>query len=157
MPGTIERRGEIAAPLDFTFGFVADYRNVPRWMFGVSEFQPCGAQTSGAGSIFATSFSNGATSVTVELTAVEWHDGELIALKSKQKPYVSARFAFESASAETTLVRVRIDYPIAPGLTGRLLGRINEMIVAQAIRHVETSLRREVTAAFLASGSDKSL
>ena len=148
MPGTVERQGEIDVPIDFAFGFVADYHNVPKWMFGVSEFQPRTDRTHGIGAVFATSFSSGIAALEVELTAVEWRDDEVITLESQQEPAIRARFTFASANTGSTLVRVRIDYPVRPGLAGRVLEKISETIVGQAVRHVETNLRRELISAY---------
>ncbi|WP_054813440.1 SRPBCC family protein [Nocardia arizonensis] len=148
--GSVEREGQLAVPRDFAFSYVADYRNIPKWMYGVSSIEPYGDKTYGEGALFDTSFTGGVTAITFRLATIDWQDGQLIALKSVRGPDVSARFEFERHDEDKTLFRVGIGYPMLGGLAGRALRKVNDMLVGQAVRHVETNLRREVEAAFVA-------
>ncbi|MFD3706630.1 SRPBCC family protein [Nocardia sp. NPDC058658] len=150
MPAIIEHQGVIAAPKDFTFDFITDYRNVPSWMFGVSEFTPVGIQESGPGTVFAMTFTSPVAALRLRLTAVDWRPGEVFDLRSQHGPEVTARFAFAAPTTDTTLLSVRVSYPPGKGLTGRIMDKVNETIVGRALRHVETSLRREVARAYTA-------
>jgi hypothetical protein len=146
----VAREGLLAVPREFAFAFVADYRNVPRWMYGVSRFDPCTAQTAGAGARFDTSFSGVGGTRALRLEATQWLDGTLLVLESVDEPLVTARFSFRDARAEATAIGVRISYPVPRGLAGLALGRVADLVVGAAVRHVEISLRRELAAAYTA-------
>ncbi|APE38059.1 hypothetical protein BOX37_05900 [Nocardia mangyaensis] len=148
----MERHSTIEAPIEFTFRFVADYTNVPNWMFGITAFHPCGEQDAGPGATFDTSFSSGVASAQFQLTAAEWRADELIVLESVSGPYVRAAFAFAAHDPDATRLHVTITYPVTGGVAGRLLKRVSDAIANTAIRHVETSLRREVLAAYALRG-----
>ncbi|WP_019929080.1 SRPBCC family protein [Nocardia sp. BMG111209] len=152
----VERAGEVAVPRDFVFRYVADHRNVPAWMFGVTEFRPRGTPESGAGSVFVMTFTNPIATTELELHAVEWRDDAVIELRSTRKPLVTARFEFETTAAGATRIRVRIGYPPATGAAGLVTNPLGDLIAATAVRHVETTLRREVTAAFHTDESTQS-
>ncbi|MFI6168351.1 hypothetical protein ACIBCN_16330 [Nocardia sp. NPDC051052] len=144
---SVDRYGEVAASRDFAFGFVADYRNVPKWMFGISRFEPKGDQATGPGALFEVTFS-ALRSFTFELEATAWDEGETIALESAEAPRATARFEFDTRGNDVTQIRVQIGFQVPRALLVRPLRRMNDVVVGQAVRHVETNLRRELETAF---------
>lgn len=43
------------APREVAFGYVADYRNVPQWLFGIHDFTPVDGLDYGLGATFDAS------------------------------------------------------------------------------------------------------
>ncbi|MFC3965311.1 SRPBCC family protein [Nocardia jiangsuensis] len=146
----MDRRADVAASDDFAFAFVTDPRTVPTWMFGISRFEPRGDRAAGVGARFAASFS-GVLSFSFELVATEWVDGALIVLESADPPQVRARVEFRPRAAERTEIRILVEYRLPGGLAAAAMRRMNDVVAARAIRHVESNLRREVESAYAAA------
>lgn len=153
MLASVDRRAEVAAPSDFAFAFVADHRTVPTWMFGISRFEPKGDRVAGKGARFDASFS-GVMSFTFELEATEWEDGELIVLESADPPHVRARLEFRPRGADATEIHVLVEYRIPGGIAAVALRKMNEVVAGRAVRHVESTLRRELESAFASARRD---
>ncbi|MEV6388928.1 SRPBCC family protein [Nocardia xishanensis] len=146
--GHIEHSAAGRAPVDFTFAYVADYRNVPKWLFGIRHYTPVGEQTSGVGAVFDTAVQLGPTTLHLRVEIVEWEDGATITLHAVKGIEGTVRWRFEAVDQDTTEIGVVVDYRVPGGLAGRALDKILRTFVEPAIRHTEKSLREQVLAAY---------
>lgn len=140
----IHHESEAAAPVSTVFAYIDDYRCVPEWMFGISEFEPVGAQDQGLGAVFDGSIQLGPKTLysTVEVTA--WEQDRVIALKSVKGFPNTSTWHFTPIGEARTRLTVDFTYDLPGGFAGKALGRVIEPFVAIAIRHTEQTLRRHV-------------
>ncbi|WP_431949788.1 SRPBCC family protein [Nocardia lijiangensis] len=146
--GHVEHSATGGAPVDFAFQYVADYRNVPKWLFGIRHYTPVGEQISGVGAVFDTAVQLGPTTLHLRVEIVEWEDGSKISLHAIKGIEGTVHWRFEAVDQETTEIGVVVDYRVPGGLAGRALDKILQTFVGPAIRHTEKSLREQVLAAY---------
>ncbi|QIS04482.1 SRPBCC family protein [Nocardia brasiliensis] len=150
--GHVEHSAACKAPADFAFGYVADYRNVPRWMFGIRHFTPVGEQTSGVGAVFDTALHLGPTTLHLRADTIEWLEGARITMRAIKGIEGSIRWDFEAIDPDTTNVGATADYRVPGGLAGRVLDRVIQAFIGPAIRHTEKHLREQIETSYRESG-----
>ena len=67
---------ELGMPVDVAFDYIDNYRNVPTWMFGVSEFTPFGEFDQGLGATFDAAMQIGPSTLRSKLEVTEWEHRE---------------------------------------------------------------------------------
>jgi uncharacterized membrane protein len=120
------------APLDLAFGYVADHRHVPEWMFGVQEFHAVGAQESGVGAEFEATIHLGAR-LHSRIRAVEWEENRAIGMDSVTGIPVRSRWYFSADGPERTTVTARVSYEPPFGPAGRMMSKVMEPFVQRAV------------------------
>lgn len=140
----IHHTSEANAPVSVVFGYIDDYRTVPEWMFGISEFEPKGAQDQGLGAVFDGSINLGPKTLNSTVEVTEWERDKVIALKSIKGFPNTSTWHFAALDATRTRLTVDFTYDLPGGLAGKALGRIIEPFVSIAIRHTEQTLRNKV-------------
>ncbi|MEU8894523.1 SRPBCC family protein [Nocardia sp. NPDC048505] len=143
--GHVEHTAVGNAPRDFTFEYVNDYRNVPRWMFGIKEFKPAGEQSSGLGTVFDTAINLGPMTMHVRVDVVEWEEHTVFTLRAAEG---QMRWLFETLDSDTTRITVVCDYSIGGGIAGRPLDLAIQAFIGPAIRHAEKNLRQLVESGY---------
>ncbi|MFI7000648.1 SRPBCC family protein [Nocardia sp. NPDC050175] len=146
--GHVEHSATCAAPVDFAFTYVADYRNVPEWMFGIRHFTPAGEQTSGVGAVFDTALHLGPTTLHLRADTTEWVDGARVTMRAIKGIEGTVRWDFASLGEEVTKVSATADYRVPGGLAGRALDRIIQAFIGPAIRHTEKHLREKIETSY---------
>ncbi|MEU0869784.1 SRPBCC family protein [Nocardia brasiliensis] len=146
--GHVEHSAACKAPVDFTFTYVADYRNVPKWMFGIRHFTPVGDQTFGVGAVFDTALHLGPTTLHLRADTTEWIDGSRVTMRAIKGIEGSIRWDFEALSPETTKVSATADYRVPGGFAGRFLDRVIQAFIGPAIRHTEKHLREQIETSY---------
>lgn len=149
--GHVEHSAIGDAPVDFAFEYVADYQNVPKWMFGVKRFTPLGTQTRGLGAKFDTALNLGPTTLNLHAEVTEWVADRLITLYATKGIEATMRWTFAPIDATTTRIRVVADYKVPGGLAGRALDKIIQAFVGPAIRFTEKHLREQIQTAYRTS------
>lgn len=139
------------APVEFAFGYVDDYRNVPKWMFGVSEFTPVGEQDQGLGAKFDTAIKLGPTTLHVRIDITEWEQDRLIALRTIKGIKATSSWRFAPHGDNQTEINAAIDYQLPGGFAGRALGKVIDAFVAPAVRHVDKHLRARIEESYVDS------
>ncbi|MBH0119585.1 SRPBCC family protein [Rhodococcus sp. HM1] len=129
-----------AVPLDIAFAYVDDHRTVPEWMFGVSRFEPVGAQVSGLGAVFDAAMQIGPKSLDTRLEVVEWERDRIIVLNSVAGFRTSSSWTFTDLG-DSSRLDVDFGYELPGGLAGRALGMLIEPVVGTAVRQTEQALR----------------
>ncbi len=130
----------VGAPLDVTFDYVADYRTIPEWMFGVRKFEPVTEKDYGCGSVFDVNLSLGVP-IRTRIETVEFEENRLIGMDSVKGFKARSRWYFEGAGAESTKVTARVSYELPFGPAGRGMGKAMQPFVRQAVSHISHHLK----------------
>ncbi|MFT4044467.1 MAG: SRPBCC family protein [Gordonia sp. (in: high G+C Gram-positive bacteria)] len=133
----------VEVPRAHVFAYINDYANVPKYMFGVSRFEPTTEQTSGLGAVFDSAMTIGPKTFgsTVEIT--EWEQDEVIRLESIAGFSVTTVWRFAD-DGDATVLDAEFDYRLPGGLGGRALKAIIEPFVGQAIKQTKENLRTQL-------------
>lgn len=129
------------APVEFAFAYVDDHRNVPKWMFGVSEFTPVGDKDHGLGAQFDTAIKLGPTTLHVRVEVTEWEQDKLIALRTIKGIKSTSSWRFSPNGDNQSEIDAAVDYELPGGFAGRALGKVIDAFVAPGVRHVDKHLR----------------
>ncbi|MFC9553205.1 SRPBCC family protein [Rhodococcus sp. NPDC056960] len=132
------------APVEVAFDYVDDYHHVPSWLFGITRFDPIGEPDRGLGAVYDAAMKIGPKTLGSVVKVTGWERNALIELESVDGLYTQSRWQFEAVGAAETRLTVDFLYDLPGGLAGKALGRIIEPFVAQAIRHTEATLRRQM-------------
>lgn len=139
------------APTDFAFAYTTDYRNVPRWMFGVSRFEPVTELDHGLGAIFDTAIDLGPTKLPLRVEVTSWSENEHFTLTSIKGIAATCTWRFAHDSEESTEVTGIVDYKVGGGLPGKALDKLIGTVAGPAVRHIDRHLRAEISSAYQAS------
>jgi uncharacterized membrane protein len=140
----IHHEGSCEAPIDVAFAYVDDYRNAPKWMFGLAEFEPEGGKDHGLGAVFNGTFQVKPVKLHSTVECTDWKQDELIVFKSIKGFKNSSTWRFIAAGPTKTTIRVAFDYEVPGGLAGRALGKMLEPIVGMSLRHSDEALRKHI-------------
>ena len=130
----------VDAPLDVTFAYVADYRTIPEWMFGVRKFEPVTDKDYGLGSVFVVSLSLGVP-INTRIETVEFEEGRVIGMDSVKGFKAKSRWYFEADGPERTKVTASVSYELPFGPAGRAMGKVMQPFVKQAVSHISHHLK----------------
>lgn len=128
------------APLETTFAYVADYRTIPEWMFGVRCFTPVTESDYGLGSAFEVQLQLGLP-IHTTIETVEFEENRLIGMDSVKGFQARSRWYFEAAGPDSTKVTAKVSYELPFGPAGRIMGKVMEPFVRQAVGHISHHLR----------------
>ncbi len=148
--GRISITAEARTPLSAAFEYVDDYRTVPRWMFGVTEFRPLGEQVQGLGAEFAVTMTLGPKALRSKVRVTEWERDEVIRLESYEGIRNASTWRFERIDDERTRLSVAFDYDLGGGIAGKALAKVVEPLMQAAVGQTEKDLRRQVEEHYLA-------
>ncbi|WP_206071356.1 SRPBCC family protein [Antrihabitans stalactiti] len=143
--GRIAHVTKCEASVGNSFAYVADHRNVPSWMWGVTQFDPIGELDQGVGATFDVAVNLGPKTIYLRSLITDWVEDEQISMKSIQGVEGTMTWRFDAIDDETTAISVDVDYVLPPGIAGKMLKAIIDPAVAVAIRHVEKHLVAEIT------------
>ena len=144
--GTDIVRTETAeAPVEVAFDYLADYREVPRWMFGVEDFKVVGDQDYGPGSEFEATLNLG-LKLHTRIRATEWEKNRVIGMDSVKGFKVRSRWYFEEAGPGRTKVTAKVTYELPFGPAGRAMGKVVGPAVQRAVGHSAETLVKNIEA-----------
>ena len=139
------RHSAIAAvPIHVAFAYIDDYRTVPDWMFGVSEFRPIGEFDQGMESTFDAAIHIGPSTLRSRLEVTEWEQDRVITLASLDGAANSSTWEFTAHGEDKTEISVDFAYKLPGGLAGKALGLIVEPFVETAVKNTEVTLRHNL-------------
>jgi uncharacterized membrane protein len=144
----IHHEGTCAAPLDVAFGYLDDYRNATKWMFGLAKFEPVGGKDQGLGAVFDGTFQVRPVKLHSTIKVTEWEQDKVIAFESIKGFHNWSTWTFVADGPTSTKIQVKFSYELPGGLAGRALGKALEPIVAISVRHSDEALRREIEARY---------
>lgn len=128
------------APLDVAFDYVADYRTIPEWMFGVRKFEPVGEKDYGLGSVFDVSLQLGVP-INTRIETVEFEENRLIGMDSVKGFKARSRWYFEAVGDQHTKITAKVAYDLPFGPAGRGMGKVMGPFVKQAVSHISHHLK----------------
>jgi uncharacterized membrane protein len=143
--GQIAHVTKCEAPVSISFAYVADHRNVPKWAWGVTHFDPIGEQNRDVGATFDVAVNLGPKTIYLRSVITDWVEDKQISLKSIQGVEGTMHWRFDSIDDATTAISLDVDYALPPGVAGKMLGKIIDPLVGTALRHVEKHLCSEIT------------
>lgn len=142
------------APLPFAFGWVDDYRNATRFMFGLASFEPVpGHPDQGLGAAFEGLFRTGPIKISSTIEVKEWQQDSVIRFESVKGFRTWSTWRFQAEDAEHTRITVDFSYEVPGGIAGKVLGKALEPIVNPAVKHSDHELRKHIEADYLARSS----
>jgi uncharacterized membrane protein len=150
--GRVEHTIEVAAPVEVAFEYVDDYRNVPKWFFGVSKFVPVGERDRGLGAVFDMAITLGPKTLHIRSEVVEYEENRIIASKSIRGLESTMTFGFEPESDKVAKLSAELTYKVPGGMAGRALGRILDFFISPGVRYTESQVRSRIEA-FYSAGS----
>ncbi|MDQ6748792.1 MAG: SRPBCC family protein [Candidatus Dormibacteraeota bacterium] len=124
----------IKAPARAVFDFVAEPSNTPRFMNGISRYDPIGAQTRGKGARFASTAVVAGKDFDVELEVTAWKDGEMMVATSRKGPKTRGTWHFEEFDDGTTDATLLYEYALpmvfkfVPGVNGIIRGNLERSL-----------------------------
>ncbi|MEV0945179.1 SRPBCC family protein [Rhodococcus sp. NPDC049939] len=139
------RHSAIAAvPVDVAFAYIDDYRTVPDWMFGISEFSPTGEFDQGLESTFDATIHIGPAELRSRLEVTEWERNRVITLASLDGTANSSTWEFTARGENETEINVDFAYRLPGGLAGKALELIVEPFIETAVKNSEVNLRNNL-------------
>lgn len=144
----IEHSASADVPRSHAFAYVDNYRNVPQWMFGIQSFKSVGDVDHGLGAIYAAEMHIGPKTLRSTLRVTEWVQDEILTPSSVEGFPTVSTWAFSDGEDGNTKLDVHFSYTFPGGLAGRALSALVEPVVGQAIRHTESTLRKELHASY---------
>jgi uncharacterized membrane protein len=119
------------------FDWVADYRNVPRVMAGISDWRPLGRQAEGVGARYQVELGELPIPLRARLVIMEWKRPEAIGWTTEASPVTNrGRWTFRPGKGGTE-VELAVTYQppagglgniVAKGIEGIVRGRIVEAL-----------------------------
>ncbi|MUM19749.1 SRPBCC family protein [Mycobacterium sp. CBMA271] len=125
--------------LEHAFEYVADYRNLADWMFGIQKVRLVAGTANEPGSRYDMAVRLGTTiQSTIEVTKRE--PNALFATESRAGFVSRSTWNFRQISDDTTEIEFNVEYELPGGLAGRMLGKVIEPFVSIALNHSEEAL-----------------
>jgi uncharacterized membrane protein len=102
----------IRAPADAVFNFVAEPANTPRFMSGISRYDPIGAKDRGKGAVLLSTANVAGKSFDVELVITSWKEHEMMVATSRKGPKTQGSWRFEEYDDGTTDATLLYEYEL---------------------------------------------
>lgn len=132
------------APLDVTFEYLDDYRNVTDYWHGMTSYQPVGALDHGLDSVFEAVSKTGPTTLKSTIKTVRWERNSHVAYESVSGMRTSTSFEFAAVSESRCTVEFRIEFHLPGGIAGRALEKTLEPVVSTAARNTAENISKKV-------------
>lgn len=124
----------IKAPARAVFDFIAEPSNTPRFMNGISRYDPIGAKSKGKGARFASTAVIVGRDFDVELEVTSWKDGEMMVATSRKGPKTRGTWHFEDFEDGTSDATLLYEYELpmvfkfVPGVNGIIRGNLEKSL-----------------------------
>jgi uncharacterized membrane protein len=138
----VEATVTIRADVRRCFDFVAEPRNVPRFMAGVKRYDPQGKQDRGKGARFTSAAVVAGRDIETVLEIIDWKDCELMTAVSSGGIKLRASWSFEEYDDGTTDVTLTNEYD-PPGVF-KLMGGLVRPTVDRGVKESLARLKRLV-------------
>lgn len=132
--GTIERS---AADV---FAYVADYRRMPEWVFGITRVVPVGDVDYGPGAVFEGAVDLGPKTLSSTAKIIAWEQNRLITLDSMAGFDFTATLRLNPEAADRTALDFELLYATSGGIAAKAFARSIEPLLALAARVTTSKL-----------------
>jgi uncharacterized membrane protein len=125
----------IKAPVDSAFDFVAEPSNTPRFMTGITRYEPIGEKRRGKGARFDSRAVVVGKAFDVELEVTGWKDNERMVATSRKGPRTQGTWSFEEFDDGTTDVTLLYEYDLpmvfrfVPGVNGIIEANLEKSLL----------------------------
>ncbi|MDF0530000.1 SRPBCC family protein [Tsukamurella sp. 8F] len=126
------------------FEYVSDYRTVPNWFFGITRFVPKGELDHGLGAVYDSAVKVGPKTLDSVVKVTEFEQDELVTLTSIEGFSTNSRWEFAPTDDGQTRLSVDFTYDLPGGIAGKMLGKLLEPFAVQAVKYIDTTLRRQL-------------
>jgi uncharacterized membrane protein len=148
MASTVENSVEIDRPVGDVFAFVDDYRNVTRYIVGMTEYKPLTSKVSGKGSRFRLlKKTTGAPDIKSDVEITDWQKDKKITFKSVAGFENGGTYTFIGRD-DSTVVRLSNTYDLSSligGGRGGLLGGLAKAAGGAISKAAEGQVRKDLT------------
>ncbi|WP_067696597.1 SRPBCC family protein [Nocardia jejuensis] len=135
-----------AASAESAFAYVNDYRNLPRFINEINAFTPLTEQTEGVGASFDGAIGLGPVTLHSTIQIVRHEPGLAIGVKSIKGFEIESTFLFHAEGEESCTIDAIVDYRVAGGLAGKIMGKTIEPFVKLAVKSSTHNLVTQVSA-----------
>ena len=125
----------VKAPLEAAFDFVAEPSNTPRFMTGITKYEPIGGKSRGKGARFDSRAVVVGKAFDVELEVTDWKENEVMVATSRKGPKTQGTWAFEEFDDGTTDVTLHYEYELpmvfkfVPGVNGIIHANLEKSLL----------------------------
>ncbi|WP_367140577.1 MULTISPECIES: SRPBCC family protein [Streptomyces] len=134
------------APLDVTFAYLDDYRNVLEYWHGMTSYRPVGEPDHGLGAVFESTIRLGPSTQKSTIENVHWERNARVSYKSVAGMRSTTSFVFRELPGDRSEVEVRIGFTLPGGIAGRALEKTLEPFISAAARNTAANISRVVSA-----------
>ena len=136
---TVTIDATLHASVPEAFAYITDYRNVPKWFYGVRTCEPVTEQTTGVGTTFSVVIQLGAKlKNTVECTVFE--ENERFEQRAVTGVPTHSTYVFTPTPEGGTHLRLELEYHLGRGPAGAALSKMVEPLVGMAVRQTTNAL-----------------
>ncbi|BCM65794.1 MULTISPECIES: SRPBCC family protein [Streptomyces] len=134
------------APLDVTFAYLDDYRNVLEYMHGMTSYRPVGELDHGLGAMYESTIKLGPSTQKSTIRNVCWEKNARVSYESVSGMRSTTSFVFRELPGQRSEVEVRIGFSLPGGIAGRALEKTLEPFIAAAAKNTAANISRVVSA-----------
>lgn len=145
--GQAEVTVTIEAPVEKVFDFVDEPSNTPRFMRGISRYDPVGSTRTGLGAVYASIAVIVGREFDVELEVTGWRQNEMLTAASRKGPKTRGTWRFEKIDEGTTEATLLYEYDLpmvfrfVPGVNSiiegdlrKSLAQLRTLVEAEALK-----------------------
>jgi uncharacterized membrane protein len=124
----------VKAPAQAVFDFIAEPSNTPRFMNGITRYDPIGTKRRGKGARFDSRAVVAGKIFDVELEVTSWKDGEMMVATSRKGPKTRGSWHFEDFDDGTSDATLLYEYELpmvfkfVPGVNGIIRGNLEKSL-----------------------------
>lgn len=118
---------------------MTDFRNTPKWFYGMTKFDPVTEETRAVGATFDAVVHIGMPLKSV-VKCIEYVEGEVFTLDSVKGVKNTTRWTFRAEPAGGCVITGDFEYKLGGGPIGKASAKLVEPLVGGAIRHTEREI-----------------
>ncbi|MBJ8342124.1 SRPBCC family protein [Antrihabitans sp. YC3-6] len=136
----IRTTGIIQRPAADVFAYLADYRRMHEWVFGLTTVEPVGQSDYGLGAIFEGSVDLGPKTLSSTARISDWEQDRRISLDSLSGFEFIATMRLDQETPDRTALDFELRYAESGGVAAKAFARTIEPLLALAARVTTTKL-----------------
>ncbi|MEV6558189.1 SRPBCC family protein [Nocardia sp. NPDC051756] len=145
----------IERPAAQVFEYIADYRRLTEWVFGITGVRAVSALDYGLSAVYEGSVDLGPKTLSSTARICGWEQDRLIALESLAGFEFTATLRMRDESATRTAIELDLVYGTSGGIAARAIARGLEPLLAMAARHTTEKLCSSCAKAIAPNGNQK--